>query len=80
MTLLDLIMRAAGAAPDLKAFLERVRDVAPDLAPAANQWIAALDAAVSAESIAAVVTALPAELAAIARGKLDPRDHPSDAV
>ena len=80
MTLLDLLKKAAFAGDDLVQFLNVIAQRYPDVAPKAQELVAALSAAVAAENLVALATALPGEIANIAQGKLDPRDHPSDAI
>ena len=81
MTLLDIITKWAGiSGSKLIEFLEAAAAAAPDLAPKAEEWIDALKAAGSPENLVALASVLPAEIANIAQGKLDPRDHPSDDI
>jgi hypothetical protein len=80
VTLLDLLNKAAGSAAGLVALLERVRLNYPDLASTAEEWLLNLSSAVSQKNLVALAAALPAEIANIATGKLDPKDHPSDAI
>ena len=80
MKLLELLIKAAGASGDLKALLIAAVEANPDLRPEAERWLAALEAEVTPENFAAVVAALPAELMEIGRGRLAPRQHPSDAI
>jgi len=80
LTLLDLLKKAAFAGDDLVQFLNVIAQRYPDVAPKAQELVAALSAAVAAENLVALATALPGEIANIAQGKLDPRDHPSDAI
>jgi hypothetical protein len=80
MTLQDLLNKiVAGAGDRLLDFLSEVALKLPDLAPLANQWMTLLQEAVSLNSLVSLGKALPGEIANIAQGKLDPRDHPSDA-
>lgn len=80
MTILDIIQKAAGAAGALVALLNRVKDELPDLAPEVDKVLAGLNAAISAESLVSLASALPGEIANIAQGKIEPREHPSDAA
>ena len=80
MNILQVLEKLAGGAGGLILLLEQVAAKAPDLAPEAREWIDNLGAAVSQENLVALAAALPAEIAAIAGGKLDPHDHPSDAI
>ena len=80
MTLLDILRKLAGPADSLQSFLNTVAQRYPDVAPDAQRLIQALSAAVSEANLVAVATALPGEIAAIARGNLKPADHPSDAI
>jgi len=84
MTLLQAILKllgdSAGNIGNLKAILQSVVDKFPDLAAELGPVIAALDATVTPEAIAALAVSLPPELWHIVQGKLDPRDHSGDAV
>lgn len=82
MNLLDWLVKLAGAkdGSGLIVLLEKGGDVAPDLKPVADEWIAKLNAAASIENLAAVAPALVAELSNIAQGKIEPRDSPSNAI
>lgn len=81
MTLLMVLQLAAGkSATEIRDFLNSVALRVPDLAPTAQRLLIALNSAVSAENLAALATALPKEIADIASGKLDPREHPSDSA
>lgn len=80
MTLIDLLKKAAFAGDDLLKFLNNVAQQFPDLATKAQELAASLSVAISAENLVSVAAALPAEIANIAQGKLDPRQHPSDMV
>lgn len=78
MTILEILLKAGVAADRLVALLLRVKEELPDIGPEVDKILAALSAAVSAENLVALASALPAEIAAIAQGQLDPRRHPSD--
>ena len=80
MTLLDLLKKAAFAGDDLVQFLNVISQRYPDLAPKAQQLIGALSTALSTENVVAVASALPAEIANIAQGKLDPHHSPGGAI
>jgi len=81
MTLLDLLLKAAGLPADtLTALITAGGNAAPDLKPLADEWIARLGEAVSSDNLALLAAALPAELADIVHGNLSPRRHPSDAA
>jgi len=80
MTILDILQKAAGAAGALVAVLNRAKAALPDLAPEVDKIITELNTAISANNLVALAEALPKEIANIAQGKLDPRDHPSDAA
>lgn len=80
MTLLGIIgWLSKDAADSLLKFLNNVAWRYPDLAPKAQEIIAALTATVSLASLISLASALPKEIANIAQGKIEPRDHPSDA-
>jgi hypothetical protein len=78
MTLLDILLKAGGSAGLLVELFNKVKAKLPDLAPQIDQLLASLSVAVSQANLVALAAALPAEIAAIAQGKLDPRKHPSD--
>ena len=52
----------------------------PDVAPKAQELAGKLNAPVSQENLVKLASVLPAEIANIAQGKIDPRDHPSDSI
>ena len=79
MTILDLLLKAAGApVARLIEVLEAAAVKAPDLAGEIGGIVAALKSAASTENLVKLASELPAEIANIARGKLAPRDHPRD--
>jgi len=80
MTLLDLLKKALGGLDPLEDKLKAVAEAAPDAAPLINELLGKLAGAVPVENLVALAAALPGEIADIAKGKLDPRDHPSDAA
>lgn len=81
MRLIDLLVRAGGLpAAKLLEVLQWVIVNAPDLADEARQIMDKLNAAVPLENLLSVAAILPTEIANIAAGKIDPRDHPSDAA
>ena len=81
MSLLDLLMRAAGKGlPNLVALLESIASKSPDLAPIARQWIEALNGVAGPANLANVAAAVARELGDIAQGKINPKSHPSDAA
>jgi hypothetical protein len=84
MTLLEIIQKllgtAAGQMGHVKDILAAVVAKYPDTAGSLNPIIAELDAPVSPESLATLVSALPQEVLNIARFKLDPKFHAGDAV
>ena len=81
MTILDFLKKAAGEPfSKLVEILRAGAAAQPDLAPAAEWMIAKLNDAVPLSNLVALAEAIPRELAAIAQGKIDPRDHPSDAA
>lgn len=80
MTLLDLLVRAAPEMAKVKAVLEEAVRQYPELESSLRPIIQSLDNPVSPESLAALAAVLPGELLNIARGRIDPRDHPGDAV
>ena len=81
MSILEILKLITGAsATGLVDLLKGVSAKAPDLAPLAEEWIAKIATAASPANLLAVNTAVVAELANIAQGKLDPHDHPSDSI
>lgn len=80
MTLLDVLIRAGAAGVNLVALLRKVAAAAPDLAPEAQRWIDALESSVSQSNLVSLAATLPTEIANIAKGQIEPRDHPSDAI
>lgn len=81
MSLLDLIIRAAGEpASKLISILRAVAAAAPSLAADAEAIIAKLEEPLAIGNLVAVAEMLPGEIANIVQGKLDPREHPSDAA
>ena len=79
MTILDILSNAGFATEAFIAFLRKLQQAAPDLAPTIEVKIAELNAAVSEQGIAALKEVLLVEIPNIAQGEIDPRDHPSDA-
>lgn len=80
MSLLDILTKAGGAAAALVTLLGKVKDVAPDLGGEVDKILSELAGAVASDNLIALAEALPKELAGIAQGKLDPRQHPSDVA
>jgi len=84
MTLLEIIQKllgtAAGQMAHVKEILTAIVAKYPDTAGSLNPIIAELDAPVSPESLATLVSALPQEVLNIAKFKLDPKFHAGDAV
>lgn len=80
MTILDILTKAGVATAGIIALLEKAAQQAPDLAPSLHTLIAQLQAAVDQANLVQLASALPAEIANIAKGKLDPRDSPSNLV
>ena len=80
MTLLDILAKLAGNTGSLVDLLKKIGQTSPDLKPIADQWLAALNQAASADNLVKLAAALPAEIANIFQGKLSPADHPSDAI
>lgn len=81
MTVLELLQKALGGSlPNLIQLLESVAVNAPDLAPKAREWIEALNGVAGPANLANVATAVVRELADIGQGKLNPKNHPSDAA
>lgn len=65
--LVDLLRQAGARAPDLK--------------PTTDQWIGKLEGAASPANLVKLAPVVKAEIAkAIKEGRLDPRDHPGDAI
>ena len=80
MTVLDILVKASAAMAELKAILNAAKAAVPDLAGKVDPILALLDEPVSQANLVALAEALPAEIANIATGHLDPRFHPGDAV
>ena len=80
MTLLDILMQAAGQIGNVRVTLQRAIERFPELRESLEPIIAALDTVVSQSNLVALAEALPAEIAAIASGKIDPRPHAGDAI
>lgn len=80
MTILEGLTKLTGGMVGLVDLLESVADRLPDLAPTAQGWANALRQTATTENLVALATALPKEIADIAQGKVDPKDHPSDAI
>ena len=78
MTILEALVKWAGASSSLENLLRSAGDLSPDLKPTADEWLAKLGQAVTPEGLASVALALPGEFRDILRGKLAPEDHPSD--
>lgn len=79
MTLTEFLSKIAGiSGPALVAFLERVATELPDLKPMADEWIAALNTALTPENLVAAGTTALSELSQIGQGKFSGRPHPSD--
>lgn len=81
MTILDLLSKAAGfPTSKLIEILRAFAAAVPDSAAEVNAIIAKLEAAIPLDNLISVAEALPRELANIAQGIIEPRDHPSDAA
>ena len=80
MRLVDILSLLTGSAAPLLSFLRDVGARFPDLQPTAHNLIEQLQEAVSQERLVELATMLPKEIADIARGKIEPRDHPSDSI
>ena len=78
MSILDILVKAGGAAASLLNLLLKVKTQFPDLANEVDAIVSALNQAVDPNNLIALAEALPKELAHIAHGDLDPRRHPSD--
>lgn len=80
MTGLEILQAAKIAADKIRAFVESAIAANPDLAPAGQQLLDELNAAIGADALVALAEKLPAQIANIAHGNLDPRDSPSNAA
>lgn len=78
MSLLDVLMKAGGAAAEIVDLLCRIRERAPETAAEVGKVLDALNHAILPENIVSLAESLPRELANIAQGQLAPRRHPSD--
>lgn len=80
MTLLQILEKLTAGLPSLIATLTAAGERAPDLKPKLDEWIAALQSAASQENLVLLASALPGEIANIARGRIDPHEHASDDI
>ena len=80
MTVLDVLKKLFSGADDLAAFLAKIAADFPDLAPKAQEFVAALGAAASPANLAALGGSIPGELLKLSQGKVDPRDNPSNSI
>lgn len=81
MTPIQLLELAAGLPKGiLVTLLRTLASAQPAFANQVEEIILKLEAAVPVANLVAVAEALPAEIANIASGKIDPRSHPSDAA
>jgi hypothetical protein len=80
MTILDILLKAGGAAAGLVNLLNGIKVKYPDMAAEIDKVLDGLAQAVSPDNLISLAEALPKELANIAQGKLDPRRHPSDVA
>lgn len=79
MTILEIIQKITGQiVPNLLNFLDRVETAVPDLQSEAEHLKNLLSSSVQID--AQLAATLIAELEQIAKGKVDPRRHPSDAI
>ena len=79
MSFLEVFAQWAGvAAPVLERIIRSGAANVPDSQADADTVLAKLNQAVTPEGLAAVVGALPAEVANVFRGLIEPEDHPSD--
>ena len=77
MTILEALVKWSGASSSLENLL-RSPYLPSDLKLVADEWLAKLAQAVTVDNLASVALALPGEARDILRGKLAPKDHPSD--
>lgn len=80
MTILDVLNKLSAGATDLVGFMEKVGEKAPDLKPIADSWIASLNEGIAPDNLVNLASVLPGEIAALAQGKVTPKDHPSDSI
>lgn len=81
MNVLEALVHWAGfGEPPLDELLRKIGEVSPDLKPAADAWLAALQTDVTPDGLAAVALALPGEGLNILKLKLEPEDHPGDHI
>lgn len=80
MKLIDLLIRAGMAGSKLIAVLEYIIANVPDLADEARTLIEKLNAAVPLENLLSIAAVIPVEVGNVLAGKIDPREHPSDAA
>lgn len=80
MTILQVLEKMTAGAAGLVELLKVTGSAAPDWKGQADKWIVDLTSAISSENLVALAAALPAEIANIAKGVINPLDHPSDDV
>jgi hypothetical protein len=80
VSILDILVKAGGAAASLLSLLLKVKTQFPDLADEVDSIVEALNQVVDPANLIALAESLPKELANIAQGDLDPRRHPSDVA
>ena len=80
MTILDIMTRSGIAGSQLIALLSRIGSRFPELATELEIWTEQLGKAIEPGRLVELSVEVVKEVHDIARGKLDPRDHPSDAL
>lgn len=80
MKIIDILNLGGTHAGDaLKEELETIKAEVPQLAPACDRALAALDTDLSPQAVLDLLAALPPEVANILKLKLDPHKHAGDA-
>ena len=80
MTILDILMRAAGVpAATIRNLIQAGIAAEPDLADEGGLILARLDEALSESNLIALGSTILSEGKDVLSGKFNPRNHPSDA-
>jgi len=81
LNILDILTKGAGIPADtVRRLILAGAKAVPDLADEAQALIDKLDATLTSEKLIALGAEIMTEANDIAHGKIDPRDHPSDAA
>ena len=81
MNIQDILSKAAGVPLEaLRALILAGVKASPDLAPQAEALLKWMDSAATPEALIELASTILAEANDIAKGKVTPKDHPSDAA